>query len=343
MLAVDLGSRTTKAVLIERRGEVLALTRYALMDAPIYEKRFSPDMLSDHLRAVSEAVGGGTKFTALAVDADSTVVRQIEVPHMPVGEIRQLLKINYRNFMQQDMPGCVYDCHIFAPQLSANGKTAQPAKPAGMPKLKVLAVGAKQQLIEDYQTAIKNAGLVADCVVPGIVGPLNAFELSQPQVFENGAVALVDIGFKHSTICLLDRGELILSRVVHIGGDRLTAGLAETMNISYAEAEGIKIGLAPEAQAALDTQVVPLGRELRASIDFFEHQRDKVVSQIYVCGAAARSEMFLEMLRAEMIVECKTWNPTTFLQLALPGQQTAEIEQVGPQLSVAIGAAVAAL
>ena len=34
MICVDLGSRTTKAVLLEKRGEILALTRYALLDAP---------------------------------------------------------------------------------------------------------------------------------------------------------------------------------------------------------------------------------------------------------------------------------------------------------------------
>ena len=37
MIAVDLGSRTTKAVLFERRGEILAMTRYALLDAPIFD------------------------------------------------------------------------------------------------------------------------------------------------------------------------------------------------------------------------------------------------------------------------------------------------------------------
>jgi Tfp pilus assembly PilM family ATPase len=67
------------------------------------------------------------------------------------------------------------------------------------------------------------------------------------------------------------------------------------------------------------------------------------VSQVYVSGGSARSEMILQMLHAEMIVECKTWNPTTFLQLALPGQQTVEIEQIGSQLTVAIGAALAAM
>jgi Tfp pilus assembly PilM family ATPase len=114
------------------------------------------------------------------------------------------------------------------------------------------------------------------------------------------------------------------------------------MNITYAEAEGIKVGMAPEVQSALEMQVLPLGRELRASLDFFEHQQDRAVSQVYVSGGSARSEMILEMLHSEMIVECKTWNPTRFLQMALPGQQAVEIEQVGSQLTVAVGAALAA-
>ena len=53
MIAVDLGARTTKAVLLEQRGGVLALCRYALLDAPISDKKISPELLADHLRSVS--------------------------------------------------------------------------------------------------------------------------------------------------------------------------------------------------------------------------------------------------------------------------------------------------
>ena len=53
--------------------------------------------------------------------------------------------------------------------------------------------------------------------------------------------------------------------------------------------------------------------------------------------------MILQMLHTEMVAECKTWSPVEFLQLSLPGQQTVEIDHVGPQLSVAIGAALAAI
>jgi hypothetical protein len=43
------------------------------------------------------------------------------------------------------------------------------------------------------------------------------------------------------------------------------------------------------------------------------------------------------------MVECKTWNPASFLKIALTPEQTAEFEQVAPQLTVAIGTALTVL
>jgi type IV pilus assembly protein PilM len=340
-MVVDLGSRTTKAVLLERRGEVLALTRFALLDTPIYEKKISTELLADHLRSVVQALGSDSKLLTLAVGLDDSALRQVEFPQIPVDEMRLVLKNNTKTYLQQDMPNHVFDCHIYPPKLP--GKSADAAKVATVPKLKVLVAAMRQQTLDDFQSAIKDAGLTPDFILPGLVGPVNAFELTMPQTFAEESVALVDIGFKQSSVCIVDRGELVLSRVVSIGGDKLTAGLAEAMNISYAEAEGIKVGMAPEVHGTLESQVQPLGRELRASLDFFEHQQDRPVSHVYVNGGSAQSEMIMQMLHAEMLVECKAWNPTSALQMALPGQQTVEIEHVGPQLTVAIGAGLAVL
>src|SRR5581483_3318211 len=303
IMAIDLGSRITKAVLMERRGEVLALTRYAMLDAPIYDRKFSVQTIGEHLKSVAEALGNPTKAVALSIQPDDTVVRQVELPHIRPDEMRQLVKLNSKAVLQQDLPGYCYDVHIFPPKINAGAKPPDPK--GALPKLKVLVAGSKQQLVNDYQAAVRSVGLMPELIAPGLVGPINAFELSQPEIFANESVAIVDVGFKHSSICLIDRGEFVLTRGVNIGGDKLTAGLAEAMNVTYAEAEGIKIGLAPEARPVLETQVTPLGRELRASIDFFEHQQDRPVSQVFVCGGPAKSEMFLEMLHEEMIADCK--------------------------------------
>jgi type IV pilus assembly protein PilM len=256
--------------------------------------------------------------------------------------MRQVLKLNSKTYLQQDLSNYVFDCH---PIISLN-KSATPdanASSASVQKQKVLVAGAKQPFITDLTEAAKAAGMSADCIVPGLIGPVNSFEMSVPGVFTNEAIALVDIGFKNSTICLLLNGEFILNRTVSLGGDRLTVGLSESMNISYAEAEGIKVGVAHEVQSALESTLTPLGRELRASIDFFEHQHDRTVSQIYICGGSSRSEVIMNVLQAELMVECKTWNPVSVLKLELPANQAGEIEQVAPQLVTAVGAALVAL
>jgi type IV pilus assembly protein PilM len=340
ILAVDLGSRTTKAIHLERRGETFVLARYLLLDAPIFEKSMSPEMLTEHLRAVAQAMECKTRQVSLTTNVNDALVRHVEMPRMPLDDMRLILKHNSRNYLQQDLVNHVFDCHMLP---SGSGATDANRAAGTIPKQKVLVAGGKQQMIDDYVAGARIAGLNAECIVPGIIGPVNAFELAMPEAFTNEVVALVDIGFKSSSICILQQGELILSRVVNIGGDRLTTAVSESMNISYAEAEGIKLGMAGEVQAALESVLAPLGRELRASIDFYEHQQDRAVSVAYLTGGSTRSDFIVQSLQQELLIEAKTWNPTSFLTLELPPQQTGELEQIAPQLAVAVGAGIAAL
>jgi type IV pilus assembly protein PilM len=344
IIAVDLGGRTTKAVHLQRRGDQYVLSSYALLDAPIYEKSLSAAMLTEHLKSVCQALDSRTKLISLVIGVNDSVVRHTELPQMPVGDMRQVLRMNTKNYLQQDLPGHVFDCFVAAPKASAAaGPAAKTKGGVGLAKQRVLVGGAKRQLIDDLQTAVRAAGLNAESVVPSVIGPVNAFELAQPEMFANETVALIDVGFKNTSISILQQGDLALSRVVGIGGDRLTTSVAEALSISYAEAEGIKVGMTSEVQPYLEATVAALGRELRASIDFFEHQEDKTVSRIFVSGGAAGSELILQLLQAELMAECQTWNPSSFVQASLPPQQAAELHVIAPHLTVAIGAAVAAL
>jgi type IV pilus assembly protein PilM len=342
VIGVDLGSRNTKAVCLQRRGQGFALCGFTVLDAPVYEKTLSPDLLSEHLKAVSAALSPTTKYVALTAGVNDAQVRHADIPRMPVHDMRMVLKLNSKNYLQQDLPNHAFDCHVCT-RAQPPSPDWKPQESGGPTKQRVLVAGARRQLIDDYAQAAKSAGLVADCILPSLIGPVNTFEKAMPEVFGKEAVALVDLGFKNSSICILLEGELILSRVVGIGGDKLTNGLAEALSISYAEAEGIKIGMPSEVQQQLDSLLIPLGRELRASIDFFEHQQDRPVTQIFVTGGCSCSTFIVQRLQQELMVECKILNPNTFLQIQLPPEKTVEIEQMAPQLTVALGAALAVL
>lgn len=340
IIAIDLGGRSTKAVHLQRKGDSYTLLSYCVVDAPIYEKSLSVDLLAEHLKTIYQALGAKSKFVSIAISVNDSIVRQTDLPQMPAADMRQILKNNTKNYLQQDLPAHTFDCFFIPGRMAAGSDGGKGA--ANSQKLKVLVGGAKAQFMTDLQNAVKQAGLIPDQVVPGLIGPVNAFEIANPDIFNKDVVALVDIGFKATTICLLHNGELIVSRVVNLGGDKLTQGLAESLSISYAEAEGIKVGMPAEVQANLEPLLTPLGRELRASVDFFEHQQDRTVSQIFISGGSARSEFILKSLETELLAPCKAWNPTDRLQLALQPAQAGEIQQVAPSLAVALGTAAAA-
>src|SRR5258708_34166199 len=94
MLSIDLGGRTTKAVFLLRKDDGFALGRYAMLDAPIYEKNLSAELLTEHLKNVCQALDSKTKLVTLAVGVGDSIVRHAELPLMPVDDMRQVLKNN---------------------------------------------------------------------------------------------------------------------------------------------------------------------------------------------------------------------------------------------------------
>jgi type IV pilus assembly protein PilM len=336
-LVIDLGGRTTKAVQVQRKGGAYSLLSYTVQDAPIADKTPSPELLGEHFKAVGQALEARTKQVIFPVGVGDSLLRHAELPLLPPDDMRMVLKFNSKNYLQQDLPDYAFDCFVLGGTPKA-GET-----PSKNQKVRALVGGAKNQLVNDLQTAAKLAGWSAEFITPALVGPANAFELAQPEVFKKQVVALVELGFRHTSIIVLKEGEFALSRVVNLGGDKLTQGLAEAMGISYAEAESIKVGMPEEVKPTLQLLLNPLVRELRASLDYFEHQHDRPVSEVYLSGSAARSACLVELMQEELMVPCKTWNPVGFMSQAMPPQQVAEIEQVAPQLSVAIGTAAGVL
>lgn len=338
VVAIDLGQRTTKAVHLQRKGETLEFAQYALLETPPMDQAHTPEVIGDHLKSLLESIKYKGKKVSLILGVSDALLRHAEMPIVPVNDMRLMLKYNSKNYLQQDLTDYLFDCQTLG--FAASGNPIEAIK-AGQ-KARVLVGGARKQTVDHLQAAARHAGIILDQIVPGLVCGANAFEFAMPEIFANEIVALVDIGFKSSSISILANGELSLSRVVSLGSDKLTAGLAEAMGVSYQEAEGIKVGLPEEVQGAMQGLITPLGRELRASIDFFEHQQDKTVSQVFVSGGSARSPFIVESLQSELMVQTSSWNPVSYMNMALPPEKLADVEQVASQLVVATGGAIAA-
>ncbi len=341
IVAVCLGTRTTKAVHLRRRDGGFALLDYVLLETPRPEKGpLTQEALTDHLKSVRNALGAQTKQAVMVIGMGESLLRNVELPVLPPAELRRMLKFNSLRYLNQELPDFVFDCGVRKP---VSGTPNDSGTPPATGSNKLLVAGAKNKFVEELQAASEDAGWVVDQITLSQIGLANAARLAMPDLVQRELVAMVDLGFVSTTISILVDGEPQLTRVVGIGADKFTSGLAQSLSVSYPAAEGVKVAMPEKVQDKLKAVISPLGRELRAAIDFFEDQEVKTVTKIFLTGGSARSDFIIETLHADLGTPCKRWDPTSFLALELPPQKAKDLERDATQLAAAIGAGITCL
>jgi type IV pilus assembly protein PilM len=334
IIAIDLGSRSTKAVCVEKDGDTLRLVSYTIQDRPDQGKNLSRESLSKHLSAVAQALNTKTKEAVLIVGATESLLCHAEMPVIEVSQMRKMVKLNPKLYFQQELPNHSFDCFVLH-----QGADSKPANGKAIRKAKTLIVAIKDSLLKFLLSAAESAELDVQQVTTSQTGAANAF-LNSSEAGQNKVVALVDIGFSNSTISVLVNGEITLTRTVNIGADKFTSGLAEAMNITYSVAEGLMQIMPDKVHSQLKTILSPLTNELSNSIHFFEQKEDKKIAEVYVSGGSARSKLIFTILQAELNLTCQSWDPIGSLKNNFTAAQMAALQQETPQLTVAVGAAL---
>ncbi len=339
VVAIDLGSKSTKAALVKAQGVgKLILESYTIQDTPVLQGGIKPEnapVLASHLKNLLKELGHKPKRMGIIIGISESILRQVEMPARDLSDLRQMIKFASKKHLQQELKDFTFD--VFVPGDPANADETESTARSQSPR-KVLVGGVRDELIDTLQTACKSIGAGLDHVGIHLVETINAFESADPEVFADETVALVDIGFKNTTISILKQGEMSLNRVLALGADKFTGGLAEALNLGYQEAEAIKLGMPPEIQSMLESQLSNLGQELRVSIDFFEHQQDTPVTQVFISGGSAKSDFIVNSLQTELMIPCQKWNPLSVLDTS--GGSFPQIDEDAVQLGGVIGGAV---
>jgi type IV pilus assembly protein PilM len=338
IIAIDLGTKTTKAVLMRRRGEEYFLRNYVLMEAPSAEKALSRSVWADHIRKVGRALGSTTRRVVLAMGPTTTIFMQTELPAAEPSDLRRMIKLSPKNYLQQDLPDHLFDCYV-TPGDDEGGGTR-----AARRKARVLVAAARRPLIEDLVDGARDSGYVVEQITLNQVATVNAFSAANPDS-PGDALAFLDIGFRHSTISISFRGRLALVRVVNIGADQLADVMQQATSRASLSSQDEDENPAMDAlQASVQKAVRGLAKEVDASIGFFLSQNDLPVHQVYVSGGSARSHLILQTLEVELGVPCRAWNPALALkQEGAAAARAGDLEYEAPQLTVAVGAAMGML
>ena len=383
VVAIDLGTRMTKAVHLRAVVGGYFLLNYTLREAPVYEKDLSQETLARHIEGMLETLAIKSKDAVLVLNANQSFLMRAEMPQADSSDLRKMVKLNPKNYLKREVPDSVFDCFLGEDEMVPDEETETPRNrkqvtekkkvrdevqdPSHSSKWKcqrhkatmdfgdgvlevqtvsvrparrqtaVLLGGAGSQLVADVTAAATRCGLVPQAVTLSQIGFVNAF-LSLRSDVSNKTTILLDVGFHSSTVSAMWNGHLILTRVVDIGADRLTAGLAKALKINYSAAEGIKVVMPNVVAAQAKAQMAELAREIQASMDYLDSRYDVRVEEILVSGGTARSKFLVEMLQAQVGVPCRVWIAAKDLTSALSPRKEEDLVRDGPQLTTAIGA-----
>ena len=331
VIGVDLGRYALKSVLLQRKaGNRYVVTHYAsqVLTGPVD----SAESLGHELKSLFKSMGGSAKACAVGVSSPDALIRIIEQPETPVTILRDALRLNGMALLNQDCKDFVLDCDsIPTTRASADPEAGFRKKylVGGLPRAQVSLVGSA---MESHGTHIGSLQLAPICA-------FNAFEFAYPEVFNEQAFFLVDIGHLSSTVMVGVKRELILVRTIDFGGKALLDALT---GLSGEGHEAVLLALEQEDEVMVEYTRVALAsllRELQNSIGFLEHRHEETISRIFLSGGPAKSPVLLKVLSEEIALPCESWSALAKCESAIPASRAGNFALEALDLNVACGAA----
>jgi len=342
VIGVDFGRYAIKSVLLSKRGgKRYILSGFATrkLDSEVD----TPEQITRQVQQLFREMGGSVQNCAVAVSCADAVIRIIEQPETPTEMLREALRLNGMALLNQEVKEFVLDCDLVKPAvITKDAKEGKEAARLDVRRLSYLVGGLPRALISKLDAGFQKVR--KNCIRSIQIPPAcayNAFEFACPDVFNNEAFMLVDIGHRSSTLTVGVKGELILVRSVEFCGELLLNAISSHAESSSTEAlQALATGDNPLVIETARLMLTALTREISSSIGFFEGRREETISRIYVSGGLAKYKTILDIINEDLHMPCKTWDPLSNCEIALPANQKQAFAGESVNLAVASGAAL---
>lgn len=346
IVGIDLGNSSLKAVRLQRQQNQYVLSRVASLpvtrDPANTAALPTEQAIAAQLREIAGLVKASGADVHFTINSLNSALRYVELPQIPLDEIRSALKLNSTTYLRQNFENFTFDACPLDPEareILLNKKSKKEAAAATHGKIKILAGGISSAEAVLYYHAARRAGIKPRSLQLAPISLINGFQAAYPEIFSQEAVALLDFGFLSSSLTILDKGKPLLTRSVPMGGKHITDYIAQMSNMDFAKAETAKL----QGEVPLDEAVSRTGdtliREVRSSINFFEKNSDQAISKVYLAGASAISTVLMETLSKDIGTACETWKASQGLLSQLPPEQQNLFARNEFAFSTALGAA----
>ncbi|MGE5189123.1 MAG: type IV pilus biogenesis protein PilM [Gemmatimonadota bacterium] len=338
IIGLDIGSSGIKLAHIKAAGGDYRLKRFGVVPLP-------PDAIVDGAIMDHASVIEGIKTAlrdlkvrekdaATSLAGHSVIIKKVVLPTTTAEELEESIQWEVEQYIPFDIKDVKIDFQVIGPLRE------DPTK------MDVLLVAVKSDLVNDYVSVVRDAGLSPSIVDIDSIAAGNAFELCHP-VSDEQVPMVVNVGASFMNINILQSGVPLFTRDVPMGGGIFTSEIQKQLAVSFESAEDLKLGRADAGDRAdklseiMKTVSNILATEAQRSYNFFSATYpDRVVTKVFLTGGAAKSSFLKEMFADKIGVEVEYFDPFEGLVVDEHSVDPEVVSQYNTAATVAVGLAL---
>lgn len=343
-IGLDIGTSGVRAaelsfgkngVTLEKFGQV-AVPEGAVRDGEVVD----PATVSGAIRQLWSHTGFTHKNVIVGVANQRVVVRTVDLPWMPLAELRASLPLQVQDFLPMPVDAAVLDFHPLEEVVDGNGSR----------QLRGLLVAAARDMVMANVQTVESAGLKVTMVDLTSFAVLRS--MGKVGVVDSETEALVDIGAKVTNIVVHSGGVPRFVRILLMGGQDVTDAVADKLGVPQSQAEALKQD--PDSGGFDHESVLSAGRavestaaafvdEVRGSLDYFAASNPGgPIQRLVVSGGGSRLRGLADRLAGATRLPVEIGNPMLGLRLGNTGLSDDQVDFVQPLAAVPVGLALGA-
>ncbi len=339
-VGLDIGSSSVKLVQLTPRKGGWTLAAYGSAPLPpeaiVDGALMNSSAIVEAIQQVMSEQRVKARNVAIGVRGHSVIIKKISLPRMAQEEVDESIQWEAEQYIPFDVKDVNIDTQILSDQGDAAGQ------------MDVLLVAAKKDMINDYTAVCAEAGLTVSVVDVDAFAVQNAFEANY-DLPSKETVVLINVGASVTNINILASGVTTFTRDVTMGGNAFTEEIQKQLNISYEEAEALKVGGQGEMDAVVPQEVErviqgvadQLGGEIQRSLDFYASTApDSRIARVYLSGGAARIAALFKTIEQRAAVAVEILNPFKNIDIDNRRFDPNVMMGVAPSAAVAVGLAL---
>ncbi len=337
LIGLDIGTSSVKLIELKSAGK----KGYQLVNLGV--TNLPPDTIVDgdiiNTTAVTDAIKSilanlklKTKITSTSVSGHSVIMKKINMPITTDEALAESIQWE----AEQYIPFNINDVNLDFQVLERSTAEGQ---------MSVFLVAAKKELINNYVTAIGEAGLNTTIIDIGVFALQNMFEVNYPE-YMNDTVVLVNVGASITNFNVVSKGIPIFARdLTQSGGNQITEEIQKGLNISREEAEKRKVGasgtpVTPDVMEIIKAASDGISADIQRSIDFYLSTGGEKITKIMLSGGTAKTPEFSNLIAQKTGLPVEIMNPFKNVAVNTKVFDINYINEIAPIVSVAVGLSI---